>query len=98
MRHMAGNMRSRWTDLRTTEGEKPARRQDAEFEDAALTREERLAEWNEGWQRAHCAGHTCQIVPMARHLKGPAWQTLAIPRGGSEELAWQTRGRHRTDT
>jgi hypothetical protein len=51
MRHMAGNMRSRWTDFRTTDGEKPDRQRDQEFEDAPLTRAQLLAEWEDGWQR-----------------------------------------------
>lgn len=51
MRHMAGNMRSRWTDFRTADGEKPDRQRDQEFEDQPLTRAELLAEWEDGWQR-----------------------------------------------
>jgi hypothetical protein len=50
MRHMAGNMRSRWTDFRTTDGEKPDRNRDQEFEDAVVTRADLLAEWEAGWQ------------------------------------------------
>jgi hypothetical protein len=51
MRHMAGNMRSRWTDFRTSDGEKPDRQRDQEFEDRAMTRAELLAEWEDGWTR-----------------------------------------------
>lgn len=51
MRHMAGNMRSRWTDFRTTDGEKPDRHRDQEFEDVAVGRQELLTEWEDGWQR-----------------------------------------------
>jgi hypothetical protein len=51
MRHMAGNMRSRWTDFKTTDGEKPDRQRDQEFEDRAMTRAELLAEWEDGWAR-----------------------------------------------
>jgi hypothetical protein len=50
MRHMAGNMRSRWTDFRTTDGEKLNRHRDQEFEDAALTRSRLLEEWEDGWR------------------------------------------------
>lgn len=49
MRHMAGNMRSRWTDFLTSDGEKPDRHRDREFEDIPLSREELLAEWEAGW-------------------------------------------------
>lgn len=55
MRHMAGNMRSRWTDFRTTDGEKADRHRDQEFEDAALDRAALLAEWEDGWQRVFAA-------------------------------------------
>ena len=51
MRHMAGNMRSRWTDFRTSDGEKPDRQRDQEFEDTTLTRSALMAEWEDGWQR-----------------------------------------------
>ncbi len=49
VKHMHGNMLSRWTDFLTTDGEKPWRQRDAEFENDAITREELLARWNEGW-------------------------------------------------
>jgi hypothetical protein len=120
MRHMAGNMRSRWIDFRTTDGEKPNRQRDQEFEDVALDRRALLAEWEHGWQcvfdalssltdadlhdtiyiraepypiyRAivrqivHYAGHAYQILALGKHLKGPAWKTLSVPRGKSEEF------------
>ena len=50
MRHMAGNMRSRWVNFLTSDGEKPDRRRDGEFEDPGQSREELLAEWEHGWQ------------------------------------------------
>ncbi|MBZ5601244.1 MAG: DUF1572 domain-containing protein [Acidobacteriia bacterium] len=49
VKHMAGNMRSRWTDLLTSDGEKPGRNRDSEFEDAPATREALMAIWEEGW-------------------------------------------------
>jgi hypothetical protein len=51
MRHMAGNMRSRWTNFRTSDGEKPDRHRDQEFEERQLSRAELLAEWEDGWSR-----------------------------------------------
>jgi uncharacterized damage-inducible protein DinB len=50
VKHMAGNMRSRWTDFLTSDGEKPDRHRDTEFEDAPTTRAELLALWERGWQ------------------------------------------------
>ncbi|MBS1842141.1 MAG: DUF1572 domain-containing protein [Acidobacteria bacterium] len=49
VKHMAGNMRSRWTDFLTTDGEKPDRNRDTEFEAPATTRAELLRQWNAGW-------------------------------------------------
>ncbi|MBY0229542.1 MAG: DUF1572 domain-containing protein [Gemmataceae bacterium] len=49
MRHVAGNLLSRWTDFLTTDGEKPWRDRDSEFVDPALGRAELLAEWERGW-------------------------------------------------
>ena len=52
MKHLAGNMRSRWTDFLTTDGEKPDRDRDSEFESASNdTRETILARWEDGWGR-----------------------------------------------
>jgi hypothetical protein len=50
MRHMAGNMRSRWINFLTTDGEKPDRMRDREFEDPGQTRAALTAEWEHGWQ------------------------------------------------
>jgi uncharacterized damage-inducible protein DinB len=120
MRHMAGNMRSRWIDFLTTDGEKPDRMRDREFEVPRATRDELLAEWEHGWQCvfdaltpltdadlqrrvvirgephtvykaisrqvAHYSGHAYQILLLAKHLCGPNWKTLSIPRGQSEEF------------
>jgi hypothetical protein len=50
VRHMAGNMRSRWINFLTSDGEKPDRMRDREFEDPGQTRAELMAEWEHGWQ------------------------------------------------
>jgi hypothetical protein len=50
VKHMAGNMRSRWTDFLTSDGEKPDRNRDSEFEHPPTTRQELLALWEQGWQ------------------------------------------------
>jgi Protein of unknown function (DUF1572) len=50
MRHMAGNMRSRWVNFLTSDGEKPDRMRDREFEDPGQSRVELIAEWEHGWQ------------------------------------------------
>jgi hypothetical protein len=50
VKHLWGNMLSRWTDFLTTDGEKPSRERDAEFENDLPTREAIMQKWNEGWQ------------------------------------------------
>jgi hypothetical protein len=49
IRHLHGNMRSRWTDFLTTDGEKPNRHRDREFDESPLTRAEMLELWEDGW-------------------------------------------------
>jgi len=49
LKHMTGNMRSRWTDFLTSDGEKPTRNRDGEFVDPAATREALMRDWEEGW-------------------------------------------------
>ena len=49
MQHVAGNLRSRFTDFLDSDGEKPDRNRDAEFEPQPLSRDELMARWNAGW-------------------------------------------------
>lgn len=125
MAHMAGNMRSRWTDFLTTDGEKPWRTRDAEFEPPPPSRDDLVAAWETGWQVlfttlagltdddlartvtirgeaqtalaaiirqvSHYGGHAHQIVLLAKHLKGPAWTVLSIPRGQSAAYTAATK-------
>jgi hypothetical protein len=51
VKHMVGNMRSRWTDFLISDGEKPSRNRDSEFVDPSATRAQLLAEWDDGWTR-----------------------------------------------
>ncbi|MGH9512694.1 MAG: DUF1572 domain-containing protein [Terriglobales bacterium] len=50
VKHMAGNMRSRWTDFLTTDGEKPDRNRDGEFKDPPPTRAALKLLWDQGWE------------------------------------------------
>ena len=62
VKHMAGNMRSRWTDFLTSDGEKPDRHRDQEFEiNAGTTRAEIMRWWDDGWRLVFAA-----IEPLAR--------------------------------
>jgi hypothetical protein len=80
MKHVAGNLISRWTDFLTTDGEKPGRNRDEEFIDSFRTRQEILEYWERGWAclrdtlsslRAEDLGKTVRIrgephsVPLA---------------------------------
>lgn len=51
VKHLAGNMRSRWTDFLNSDGEKPDRNRDSEFVEAPATREELMKVWEDGWAR-----------------------------------------------
>src|SRR5215510_385164 len=51
MKHVAGNLSSRWTDFLTTDGEKPWRNRDDEFVDTFQTRAELIECWEQGWGR-----------------------------------------------
>jgi hypothetical protein len=123
VRHLRGNMRSRWTDFLTSDGEKAGRNRDAEFDTSVrMSRQELTEAWEEGWgylfraldglgdgdlqkavrirgeefsvvealtrQLSHYAHHVGQIVLIAKHLVGPSWTSLSIPRGESRK-AWR---------
>jgi len=47
--HISGNLRSRFTDFLTSDGEKPWRNREEEFDERAVTRAEFLAKWQQGW-------------------------------------------------
>jgi hypothetical protein len=49
VKHMAGNMRSRWTDFLTSDGEKPDRNRDSEFVEPPASRAAVMAIWEGGW-------------------------------------------------
>jgi hypothetical protein len=79
VRHVAGNMRSRWTDFLTTDGEKPDRDRDAEFEDAlAASRAVLLAEWEAGWRC--CLDAVASLAPedlqRTVRIRGEAFTVL----------------------
>lgn len=66
VRHMSGNMLSRWTDFLTTDGEKVWRKRDEEFENTIQTREELLNIWNEGWNCFFSAINDLQPDDLSR--------------------------------
>ncbi|MEO8432486.1 MAG: DUF1572 family protein [Acidobacteriota bacterium] len=120
VKHLAGNMRSRFTDFLVSDGEKPDRARDGEFVTAGESRGDVMRLWESAWAAAlpalealtaedldrtvtirgqphrvygavnrhlmHFAYHAGQIVFLAKHFAGPAWKTLSVPRGGSEDF------------
>ena len=121
MKHISGNLKSRWTRFLDTDGEKPDRNRDSEFEIGPDDTPARLRErWREGWkilfdtldalrpgdlertvtirrephtvlqavnrQVSHYSLHVGQMIYLAKHLAGPEWKSMSIPRGKSKEF------------
>jgi hypothetical protein len=83
MKHVAGNLLSRWTDFLTTDGEKPERNRDEEFVDSFTTRDELTAYWNCGWQRLFDSLDALSAADLSRTvtIRGePHTVPLAIQR------------------
>jgi hypothetical protein len=69
VKHMSGNLRSRFTDLLTTDGEKPWRHRDSEFIiEPGTTREALLRQWEEGWQCLFAALEPLQPADLDRKV------------------------------
>ncbi|WP_282162549.1 DUF1572 family protein [Ulvibacterium marinum] len=56
--HLWGNMKSRWTDFLTSDGEKEWRNRDMEFESVIHTKTEMMTKWNDGWECLFSALHS----------------------------------------
>ncbi len=125
VKHMSGNMLSRFTDFLTSDGEKPWRERDAEFVDdqPGGTKAQLLEKWEKGWdalikaldelkeedlaktvyirteahsvidainrQLAHYPYHVGQIVYLGKIMKEENWQSLSIPKGGTQQFNQQ---------
>ena len=69
MKHMAGNMFSRWTDFLTTDGEKPNRNRDMEFViEESTTKDEVFDFWERGWDCVFAALEPLKIEDLARKV------------------------------
>ena len=66
VKHMVGNMRSRWTDFLTTDGEKSDRNRDSEFEEPPKNRAELMAMWERGWKMVFDALEPLTEADLAR--------------------------------
>jgi hypothetical protein len=79
VKHVGGNLRSRFSDFLTTDGEKPTRDRDGEFElDRPATRDEVVAWWNEGWRVALDAIGALAPEDLMRtvHIRGEAFAVV----------------------
>ncbi|HKW24546.1 MAG TPA: DUF1572 family protein [Terriglobales bacterium] len=120
VKHIAGNLRSRFTDFLTSDGEKSDRHREQEFADATdATRAQLMRSWEEGWAilfrslealrpqdvertvtirgepysvlkalnvaSLHYSYHIGQIAYVAKHLCGPRWKSLSVPKPGQEK-------------
>ncbi len=68
VKHMTGNMRSRWTDFLTTDGEKPDRNRDSEFEAPPKNRAELIAMWERDWKIVFAALEPLTEADLARTI------------------------------
>ena len=78
VKHLEGNMRSRWTDFLASDGEKPDRDRDSEFEAPPKTRAEVLALWESGWKLAFEALAPLTDADLARtvYIRGEAHSVM----------------------
>ncbi len=84
--HLSGNLRSRFTDFLTTDGEKPWRKRDEEFDQRTATRAELLAKWAVGWDVlfATLAALTDDDLMKTVTIRG---QSLAVHEALNRSLA-----------
>jgi hypothetical protein len=74
IKHLSGNMLSRWTDFLTSDGEKEWRNRDTEFEDEHLTKAQLLELWEKGWQ--------CLINALTNLTGADLLKTITIRQEG----------------
>ncbi|EJS67690.1 DUF1572 domain-containing protein [Bacillus cereus] len=83
IKHLHGNMRSRWTDFLTSDGEKIDRNRDGEFEGGYSSKQEVLAAWQEGWEYVFKAMSTINPEHLLKtvYIRGEALTVMqAIER------------------
>ncbi|MFG6116059.1 DUF1572 domain-containing protein [Halobacillus sp. MO56] len=68
VKHLSGNMVSRWTDFLTSDGEKPSRKRDREFEDDISSKYELLKLWDSGWNALFTALQSLSEEDLMRHI------------------------------
>ncbi len=78
VKHLSGNMRSRWPDFLTSDGEKPSRDRDAEFVEPPSGREEMMRMWESGWSCVFSALEPLSSEDMTRtvFMRGEAHSVM----------------------
>jgi len=78
VKHLAGNMRSRWTDFLASDGEKPDRNRDSEFEAPPATRSALVELWESGWRCLFAALEPLQESDLVRtvYIRGEAHSVM----------------------
>ena len=78
VKHIAGNLRSRWTDFLTSDGEKPNRDRDREFEAPPVTRSELMLLWDTGWKDLFRALESLTEADLVRtiYIRGEAHSVI----------------------
>jgi hypothetical protein len=66
VKHLAGNMRSRWSDFLSSDGEKPDRNRDSEFVEPPRSRQELMEMWEKGWSYVFAAVESLTDADLAR--------------------------------
>ena len=89
MKHVAGNLLSRWTDFLTTDGEKPWRNRDDEFVDTFGNREQLIAYWESGWTTLFnsLSALSCSDLAKAITIRG---ELHSVPLAMQRSLAHTT--------
>ncbi len=90
MKHVAGNLHSRWTDFLISDGEKPDRNRDREFEDPPFTRAELIAIWDSAWQVLFDTLVTLKESDLARtiHIRGEAHSVMQAVNRSITHIAY----------
>jgi hypothetical protein len=88
--HIAGNLRSRFTDFLTSDGEKPDRDRDREFDTVRPTRGEVLAQWETGWSILTAALEALTPADMTRtvHIRGEAFAVVEALNRSAAHIAY----------
>ncbi len=78
VKHLSGNMLSRWTNFLTTDGEKEWRQRDVEFEADLASREKILERWEEGWACLFVALESLEEADLEReiHIRAEAHSVM----------------------